>query len=233
MKSRLLIIFILTIFTLSTRGGDFGTLLYHTKIELLNRKVIDGYFTTYSDYPEPIKFKTERELRAFVVQRTIYTTDVLEGIYQRAYKILDYQCVEEWIRGHTVLLNDIDFAIREKDILTIQLVSVTRVNRISIDGLTERLVSLLVKEPNDMVTLNLDSKLTAIGDIDLSFLLISYNQSNNVDLRKIKAEIEKKYFSESASCNQMNVFQAWTPIYREYKEKLEKENIYFIKLTSF
>jgi hypothetical protein len=233
MTSRLLIIFILTIFTQSTRGGDFGTLLYHTKIELLNRKVIDGYFTTHSDHPEPIKFKTERELREFVVQRTIYNTDVLERLYQRVYKILDYQCVEDWVRGQIVLLKDKDFAIKEKDILTIQLVSVTRVNGISIDDLTERLVELLVTEPNDIVMLNLDSKLTAIGDIDLSFSLVSYNGSNTVDLKKIKAEIEMRYFSESQSCNEMNVFQVWNPIFREYKDKLEKDNIFFIKITSF
>jgi hypothetical protein len=31
----------------------------------------------------------------------------------------------------------------------------------------------------------------------------------------------------------MNVFQAWQPIYREYKEELERDDIFLIELTLF
>lgn len=233
MKGKLLTIAILTTLTISTMAGHFGILLYHTKIELIDNSLVDGYFLTYADYPDPIKFKTEKEFKAFVVERTTYSSGVLTRLFQRAYKILDYQCIEEWLRGQVVLLKDENFALKEQDIKKIQLVSVTRVRGVEVNDLNDRLVKYLVNEPTDMAMIELDSKLTVIGDISLSYAIVSYNKSGNFVLAKIKDEIESKYFSESKNCDEMNVFQVWKPIYKKYKEELEKDNIFFIELRSY
>jgi hypothetical protein len=234
MKGILLVIIIIALSTLQTKADDFGIKLYHVKIELLNKKIVDGYFLVSSYYSDsPTEFKSSDELKAFVLRKTIYTSDILKGMYQRKYKILDYQCIDDWIRGQIVLLKDNELVLRKTDLLSVQLVNVTNISGVEIANLSSNLVKFLIREPQEMVTLNLDDKLTIIGDNELRFILVSYSKNANIDLKKIKEKIETRYFFESKECDDMNVFQAWQPIFREYKDELAKDDIFLIELTLF
>jgi hypothetical protein len=175
MKGTLLIIITIALSTLQTKADNFGILLYHVKIELLNKEIVDGYFLVSSYYSDsPTEFKSSDELMTFVLKKTVYTVDILDGMYQRKYKILDYQCIDEWIRGQIVLLKDSEHALRKTEILSVQLVNVTKIRGVEIVNLSSNLAKFLIKEPREMVTLNLDDKLTIIGDYELRFILVLY-----------------------------------------------------------
>lgn len=232
-KSRQLLI-ALTLFLLlnSARAEGYVTHLYHVNLNLTENRLVDCYFFVV-DFPQNKEFRNQNELKAFLIQKTKNEAGEIDKLYKEIFRILDFPSVDNWIRGQIVISKCEPLIVAEKEILNVELISSDEVPSRSIHDFTEQDINYLTQEPEYLIPLALDEDITVVGDGYLTYLLISYNKSNNVDLKKLKTEIESEYFLESKNSNKMEKFKIWKKVFVKYKEELQKVNIVFITISEF
>lgn len=232
MKSKIFVILVLTVWTYSTRADGVSTYLYNVKFKLTDNKIIDAYFIDTS-FSHPSEFKNENDLRQFLVQKTKGPSGKLEKLYKKLYRVLDYECVDAWIRGHIVTSKSEQLEIYEKDVISVKLIRRDWIPGQLIHDLTEQDIKLLIKEPLAMLSLKLEDDVQELGDIYMEYVLLSYSSDKSVDLKLIKRDIESEYFKESKDCNSNDKFRAWQSVFLKHKTNLRKKEILLLEIEEF
>jgi hypothetical protein len=84
-----------------------------------------------------------------------------------------------------------------------------------------------------MVSLKLEDDIQAIGDVYVEYLLVSYNKDKNIDLKKIKTEIEVEYLQQVSLCEFNEKFRVWRKIFLKHKTQLMEKHILFLEIIEF